>query len=66
MRFKSNKTIAAATVATIVISISVLTLTGCQGRKMSNMEPTGETVEVEINTSADSISSALTDSSIYE
>lgn len=66
MRFKSNKTIAAAIVATIVISISALTLTGCQGRKMSNMEPTGETVEVEINTPADSISSAPTDSSIYE
>lgn len=54
MKFKSNKAIAAAVVATIVVSIA---LGACQGRKMSNMEPTGETVEVVIGdadtTSAD-------------
>ncbi|MDE7180737.1 MAG: hypothetical protein K2N88_06025 [Muribaculaceae bacterium] len=41
----SLKTIAAAVVATIVVSIS---LTSCEGRRMSNMEPNGETVDVVI------------------
>ena len=39
-------TVAAALAATIVVS---LLLSSCQGRKMSNMEPTGETVEVVVN-----------------
>lgn len=43
MKKYSFKAIAAALVATIVVSIS---LTSCEGRKMSNMQPTGETVEV--------------------
>ncbi|MDE6006073.1 MAG: hypothetical protein K2G67_00760 [Muribaculaceae bacterium] len=47
MKFKNIGTIAAATVATIVASIG---MGGCQGRKMSNMEPLGETVEVVIDT----------------
>lgn len=33
-------------VATIVISMSMLT--ACEGRKMSNMTPTGDTVELEV------------------
>lgn len=41
----NEKRIAAAFVATILISVS---LCGCSGRKMSNMEPLGETVEVEV------------------
>lgn len=41
-----SKTIAAALmVATIVVS---LLCASCEGRKMSNMTPTGETVEVVI------------------
>lgn len=46
------KTIAAAFAATIVASIG---LCSCEGRKMSNMEPNGETVEVVVDTHADSI-----------
>lgn len=45
----TSKTIAAAMVATIVISVCAVILTGCKGRKMTNMEPTGETVEVVID-----------------
>ncbi len=44
----NKKTIAAAAVATIVISLTILT--SCEGRKMSNMQPTGETVEVDLST----------------
>ena len=51
MRISYSKTIAAAAVATIVISIPLLT--GCQGRKMTNMEPTGDTVEVVISAQND-------------
>jgi len=40
---KNSKAIAAAMVATIAVSAI---LTGCEGRKMSNMTPDGETVEV--------------------
>lgn len=44
---KNNKwTIAAAMVATIVIS--VCSLSSCKGRRMSYMEPDGDTVEVVI------------------
>lgn len=46
MGIKSSKAIAAAMVATIVISMSMLT--ACEGRKMSNMTPTGDTVELEV------------------
>lgn len=46
MNLKNKKAIAAAMVATIAASIC---LGACKGRKMSNMEPTGETVEVVIS-----------------
>lgn len=49
MKRHISKTIAAAMVATIVISISMLT--ACEGRKMTNMVPTGETVEVNVGQS---------------
>lgn len=49
MRFDGIKTIAAAMAATIVVS--ALMLTSCKGRKMSNMEPVGETVEVVVGES---------------
>lgn len=44
----------------VVPAMAALMLGACQGRKMSNMEPTGDTVEVVINqpdtaTSSDSI-----------
>lgn len=39
------KRIAVAIVATILVSI---TLASCEGRKMSNMQPTGDTVELEV------------------
>lgn len=45
MKFRNTLTIAAATVATIVVSIA---LPSCQGRRMDNMVPTGETVKVVI------------------
>lgn len=47
MRKQNKKTIAAAAVATIVVSLTMLT--GCEGRRMSNMTPTGETVELNID-----------------
>lgn len=44
---KNNKwTIAAAMVATIVISIC--SFPSCKGRRMSDMKPDGDTVEVEV------------------
>lgn len=46
MKKNNRKAIAAAMVATIAVSF---TLTGCEGRKMSNMTPDGETVEVVID-----------------
>lgn len=49
MKLNISKTIAAAAwVATIVACFMAV---GCQGRKMSNMEPKGETVDVVIQTS---------------
>ena len=41
-----KSTIAAASVATMVVSFF---LSSCEGRKMSNMKPAGETVEVNID-----------------
>ena len=50
MKRLDNKAIAAAaSVATIVVS---LLFASCEGRKMSNMTPTGETVEVVIGDNA--------------
>lgn len=46
IRKYSHKTIAAAMVATIVVSLSFLP--SCEGRKMSNMKPLDETVEVAV------------------
>ena len=38
-----------ATAATFVVAVAVLSgLTSCKGRTMDNMEPTGETIEVNI------------------
>lgn len=55
--------IAAASVATIVVFTS---LPSCKGRKMSNMEPTGDTVEVVIQQTdaTDSVAQAPSDSVI--
>ena len=52
---KRNAIAAALTVATIAVSFS---LASCQGRRMSDMEPKGETVEVSVDTpeTVDSIS----------
>lgn len=47
MKIFKVKTIAVASAATIVVSI--MALTSCEGRRMSNMKPTGETVEVVVN-----------------
>lgn len=47
MKTYNPKAIAAAMAATIVVSM--MALTSCEGRKMTNMEPTGETVEVVID-----------------
>ncbi|MGN0237879.1 MAG: hypothetical protein ACI4AK_07350 [Lepagella sp.] len=41
-----KKAIAATMFAAIALSLTILT--SCEGRKMSNMTPTGDTVEVEI------------------
>lgn len=46
MKIRNRLTIAATAVASIVVSATLLP--ACQGRKMSNMEPTGETVDVVI------------------
>ncbi|MGM9816089.1 MAG: hypothetical protein ACI304_03400 [Lepagella sp.] len=44
------KTVKKAIAATMFAAIALLStmLTSCEGRKMSNMTPTGDTVEVEI------------------
>lgn len=34
-------------------------LSSCQGRKMSNMTPTGDTVEVNVNTAQDTVNDSL-------
>lgn len=36
------------------IAVALLLLTGCKGRTMENMEPTGDTVEVHIVPNAES------------
>lgn len=46
MKKMNIKAIAAAFVATVALSCI---MTSCEGRKMSNMEPTGETVEVDVD-----------------
>lgn len=61
MKHYNFKTIAATVVATIVISIA---LSSCEGRKMSNMVPTGDTVEVVINTPDSTATNTLTPDSI--
>ena len=54
---KNNKwTIAAAMVATIVIS--VCSLSSCKGRRMSDMEPDGDTVEV-VNPGTSSVTDTI-------
>lgn len=58
-KHKSNAIAAAVMVATIVVSSMFVS---CEGRKMSNMKPTGETVEVVIN-EADTSSAPVADSS---
>ncbi len=40
------------------ILFAVILLTSCEGRKMSNMQPTGDTVEVNVN-SSDSVTDSL-------
>lgn len=47
MKIFKAKTIAVASAATIVVSI--MALTSCEGRRMSNMKQTGETVDVVVN-----------------
>lgn len=57
MKLQSNK----ATAATIVTAAAAcLFMSSCEGRKMSNMTPTGDTVEVTIS---ETDSTPLTDSS---
>lgn len=34
-------------------------LSSCQGRKMSNMTPSGDTVEVNVNTTQDTVTDSL-------
>jgi len=46
MKRHNNLTIAVAAVTTIVVSSTLLP--SCSGRKMSDMEPAGDTVEVVI------------------
>lgn len=53
MKHSRKHTIAAAFAATIVVSLSALT--SCEGRKMSNMHPVGETVEVPVSELPDTV-----------
>lgn len=46
---KSTKSIAAATL-TLVAAVMLLVTSGCKGRTRESMEPTGDTVRVEIAT----------------
>lgn len=50
---RCSKAVVAASVAAIAVSSCLLA--GCQGRKMDNMVPTGDTVEVNPRVSADTI-----------
>lgn len=43
----------------IPVMIAVCIFTGCEGRTMSNMTPTGDTVEVEIEARADSMATGM-------
>lgn len=58
IRFKH----AVAAVATTATIASCLTMTSCQGRKMSNMVPTGETVEVSVDTLGTEVPHIIQDS----
>lgn len=61
MKTHSNKAIVAAIAATVAASFM---FTGCEGRKMSNMTPDGETVEVIIGEpDADSPQTQIADDS---
>lgn len=46
-RLPNHAVVAASVVATTVV---LLTAGGCKGRTMENMEPTGDTVELIVNT----------------
>ena len=49
------------TAATLVATVAVLIgLSGCKGRTMDNMVPTGDTVEVEIQTTVGDSADAVT------
>lgn len=48
MKLNMKKSIAAAACAATIV-VSMISLTGCEGRRMSNMQPNGETVEVEVS-----------------
>lgn len=47
MKINLNKTIAATSVVAIAVSLA-----GCKGRTMENMEPAGDTVEVTVGDAA--------------
>ena len=50
-----NKKMNKAAAATLVVATAMLSgMVSCKGRTMENMEPTGDTVEVVVNT-ADSV-----------
>ena len=60
---KNKLAIAATRVATIVAFLAlVAALASCKGRKMDNMEPSGDTVEVVIVTPDDAEPAAPADS----
>lgn len=55
MRILNIKTVVTASVVATVVCI----LASCKGRTMDNMEPTGETVDVVIETPADTVVSEV-------
>ncbi|MDE7402714.1 MAG: hypothetical protein K2M87_04800 [Muribaculaceae bacterium] len=58
MTLRKYSATAARLLATVAVSVSIILLSSCEGRRMSNMQPTGETIEVNIPVQDDS--SALT------
>ena len=53
MKLRFMKAVVAALVAAIAVSSCLLV--SCQGRKMDNMEPTGDTIEINPRISTDTI-----------
>lgn len=55
LRLMNNKKILNAGAVLLIVMVAIGSLCSCKGRTMNNMEPTGETVEVQISPAPDSL-----------